>query len=212
MARSVIDGQTPLLNIAFTTTFDKTSLCLLISTMFGDYHFKDLFPSPPTAYTHVGRGGAGNVAPSQSKQSDSIDSSQDYPTLPISPELANYAYPPPPGMSTASSERSRRRRQRYYSSGRGGLGNLHPASEMAIFSFDEELEKLNKVQEAIAPVYHIGRGGAGNYYGNGGRSPRDSWNSSDSSSSGSSSTLVESQGGAEWFRRRIEKMRDKFPL
>ena len=82
---------------------------------------------------------------------------------------------------------------------------------MAIFSFDEELEKLSKAQETIAPVYHIGRGGAGNYYG-GGRGSRDSWNSSDDSSSSSTSTLVESQGGAEWFKRRIEKMRSKFPL
>ena len=82
-----------------------------------------------------------------------------------------------------------------------------------MFSFDEELEKLNKVQETIAPVYHIGRGGAGNYVGGTKSKPTDSWNSgSDDSSLSSSSTLMDGRSGFEAFRAKFERMRNKFPL
>ncbi|KAJ5217134.1 hypothetical protein N7468_010142 [Penicillium chermesinum] len=46
-----------------------------------------------------------------------------------------------------------------FTSGRGGAGNVHSSSERAIFSFDEELERDLR---RAAPVYHVGRGGAGN--------------------------------------------------
>ncbi|PWY88523.1 hypothetical protein BO70DRAFT_286362 [Aspergillus heteromorphus CBS 117.55] len=46
-----------------------------------------------------------------------------------------------------------------FTSGRGGAGNVHSSSERAIFSFDEELERGLR---RAAPVYHVGRGGAGN--------------------------------------------------
>jgi len=46
-----------------------------------------------------------------------------------------------------------------FTSGRGGAGNVHNGSERAIFSFDEELERDLR---RAAPVYHVGRGGAGN--------------------------------------------------
>ncbi|KAF4212298.1 hypothetical protein CNMCM8980_001071 [Aspergillus fumigatiaffinis] len=46
-----------------------------------------------------------------------------------------------------------------FKSGRGGAGNVRSSSERAIFSFDEELER--ELRRA-APVYHVGRGGAGN--------------------------------------------------
>ncbi|KAL4733086.1 hypothetical protein BDV11DRAFT_200748 [Aspergillus similis] len=46
-----------------------------------------------------------------------------------------------------------------FTSGRGGAGNVHRSSERAIFSFDEELEREMR---RAAPVYHVGRGGAGN--------------------------------------------------
>ncbi|KAL5361403.1 hypothetical protein BJX96DRAFT_151930 [Aspergillus floccosus] len=46
-----------------------------------------------------------------------------------------------------------------FTSGRGGAGNVHSSSERAIFSFDEELEREMR---RAAPVYHVGRGGAGN--------------------------------------------------
>ncbi|KAL3479888.1 hypothetical protein BJX99DRAFT_221402 [Aspergillus californicus] len=46
-----------------------------------------------------------------------------------------------------------------FTTGRGGAGNVHSSSERAIFSFDEELEREMR---RAAPVYHVGRGGAGN--------------------------------------------------
>jgi len=50
----------------------------------------------------------------------------------------------------------------YFTSGRGGAGNLHREKERAMFSFDEELAQQERLREHAAPVYHIGRGGAGN--------------------------------------------------
>jgi len=46
--------------------------------------------------------------------------------------------------------------------GRGGAGNVHPSTERAMFSFDEELERDRLIHEHHAPVYSIGRGGKGN--------------------------------------------------
>ncbi|KAJ5898922.1 hypothetical protein N7495_003666 [Penicillium taxi] len=46
-----------------------------------------------------------------------------------------------------------------FTSGRGGIGNAHTSSERAIFSFDEELQRDLR---RAGPVYHVGRGGAGN--------------------------------------------------
>jgi len=52
-----------------------------------------------------------------------------------------------------------------FSSGRGGAGNIHPSSEKAIFSFDEEFERQNTRERKMkeGAVYHVGRGGAGNF-------------------------------------------------
>jgi len=52
-----------------------------------------------------------------------------------------------------------------FSSGRGGAGNIHDSSERAIFSFDEELERQNtrEQMEKGGAVWHVGRGGAGNW-------------------------------------------------
>lgn len=76
-----------------------------------------------------------------------------------------------------------------FSSGRGGAGNIHPNSERAIFSFDEELQRQStrdKKLEAGA-VYHVGRGGAGNLVSSRPDSARkDSNSSADSVGSGRS--------------------------
>lgn len=50
----------------------------------------------------------------------------------------------------------------YFTTGRGGAGNVHREKERAMFSFDEELAQQERLREHAAPVYHIGRGGAGN--------------------------------------------------
>ena len=131
-------------------------------------HLTSPVPDLPS-YVHVGRGGAGNIAPRHHPpKSKSSATTKLFPFASTStnnafssdPELANYVYPPPKGLSH---HKPRPRRHHYRSTGRGGRGNfsLHPASEHAIFSFDEELERLNEEQEKIAPVIHIGRGGGG---------------------------------------------------
>jgi len=87
--------------------------------------------------------------------------------------------------------------------GRGGAGNVHPATERAIFSFDEELERQMRRESVVAPVYHVGRGGAGNMvYGDhqssrtGSRSETGSMGSANSGSS---------DGVASRARRSLEK-------
>ncbi|EFQ97908.1 hypothetical protein MGYG_00945 [Nannizzia gypsea CBS 118893] len=106
------------------------------------YQMLDLNPSSAQENTmYSGRGGAGNFHPLKTSpitSSSSISSSR-----------------------TLSSRLGLNARQ-LLSAGRGGLGNFHSTSEYAIFSFDEELEQQLKREKDVAPVFHIGRGGAGN--------------------------------------------------
>jgi hypothetical protein len=86
-------------------------------------------------YYPSGRGGAGNY---HRLAAD---------TLPTPPT----ALPAPSSASCAS---------RYFA-GCGGAGNVRDSSERAVFSFDEELER-DRLFHSHAPVYSVGRGGAGN--------------------------------------------------
>jgi len=48
--------------------------------------------------------------------------------------------------------------------GRGGAGNIHEASERAVVSLDEELERREREEKKEEEsVFHVGRGGAGNW-------------------------------------------------
>ncbi|KAI9368778.1 hypothetical protein BJX61DRAFT_198767 [Aspergillus egyptiacus] len=86
---------------------------------------------------HTARGGAGNVISlKNTKTTDSRTATG------------------PPSLTRLDS-----RVPATFTSGRGGAGNVHSSSERAIFSFDEELERE---MHSAAPVYHVGRGGAGN--------------------------------------------------
>lgn len=95
-------------------------------------------------YIQAGRGGAGNI-----KRYNSSD-------LTKGPAAAGPAsrveLSPPPSTS------------RFTMTGRGGAGNTHVHSQRAMFSFDEELQREERIKENMskAPIYHIGRGGAGN--------------------------------------------------
>jgi len=40
---------------------------------------------------------------------------------------------------------------------------MYAGSERPMFSFDEELTRERAREEDAAPVYHVGRGGAGNF-------------------------------------------------
>lgn len=91
--------------------------------------------SRPAVYT--GRGGCGNVI--------SLKNTKTTPSR--------------TATGPASLTRLDSRSPSTFVSGRGGAGNVHRSSERAIFSFDEELERDLR---RAAPVYHVGRGGAGN--------------------------------------------------
>ena len=103
-----------------------------------------LEPRPSPAATHHGRGGAGNTHALSST------------TLAKGTSSAHARAPPAQLNALYGSK---------ISTGRGGAGNAYPASERAIFSFDEELERRRMREEHAAPVYHVGRGGAGNIHG-----------------------------------------------
>lgn len=89
---------------------------------------------------HTSRGGAGNVV-----------------NLRGTPTTDSRTATGPPSLTRLDS-----RTPSAFISGRGGAGNVHSPSERAIFSFDEELERDLRRERDAAPVYHVGRGGAGN--------------------------------------------------
>lgn len=98
---------------------------------------------PNKSYIHSGRGGAGNVMKAPSTVTRGSDAS---------------------GPAARASVSSLSKPRLSFTSGRGGIGNVHDASERAIFSFDEELERQLTREKHIAPVYHVGRGGSGNLF------------------------------------------------
>jgi len=102
------------------------------------YSLVEPHPHATTPYIHTARGGAGNTFKATSPANSF--------TIPVSIPRKSVEHKQP---ST-------------FKSGRGGAGNVHQSSERAIFSFDEELERQMRQQEFMAPVYHVGRGGAGN--------------------------------------------------
>jgi hypothetical protein len=105
-------------------------------------NYRVIEPHPSVPHTsrpalHTARGGAGNII--SLKNTKTTDSRT--------------------ATGPASLTRLDSRTPTTFTSGRGGAGNVHSSSECAIFSFDEELEREMR---RAAPVYHVGRGGAGN--------------------------------------------------
>ena len=85
-----------------------------------------------------------------------------------------------------------------------------------MFSFDEELERLDRAHEDIAPVYHIGRGGYGNQCFSGADEEvapplMDGSEGGDTSSDsrGSSVDSLEREqlgaGFVKWMKRRVQR-------
>ncbi|KAK2768630.1 hypothetical protein FQN54_000486 [Arachnomyces sp. PD_36] len=67
------------------------------------------------------------------------------------------------GAPTSTSRLQHNTPKDYRTSGHGGTGNTYySSSEWAIFSFDEELERQLKREKEAAPIFYVGRGGAGN--------------------------------------------------
>jgi hypothetical protein len=108
-----------------------------------NYRITEPHPSVPASNVYyAGRGGAGNVTRVNPKDLT------DGPNATGPASRIKLSSPPADSLFT---------------SGRGGAGNIHREKERAMFSFDEELAQQERLREHAAPVYHIGRGGAGNY-------------------------------------------------
>lgn len=107
----------------------------------------------PRSHIATGRGGAGNYSLAPTNLTSGPDARG---------PASRSAHLP--SISSSSSSRAT---NASFHSGRGGAGNVHPATERAIFSFDEELERQLSQERKAAPVYHVGRGGAGNVGGSG---------------------------------------------
>ncbi|KAI5203496.1 hypothetical protein E4T42_08041 [Aureobasidium subglaciale] len=115
-----------------------------------NYLITEPHPSAPrgrtSSYLGYGRGGAGNYA--RYKAEDLTVGHQ------ATGPASRAAISPPPATQK-------------FTSGRGGAGNTFTLqeSQRAIFSFDEELARDQKLMDARAkaPVYLVGRGGQGNF-------------------------------------------------
>ncbi|KAL8693988.1 MAG: hypothetical protein Q9218_001287 [Villophora microphyllina] len=130
----------------------------------------------------------------------SLRLSEPHPTTTTSTRLptgrggaGNFTRPPPPSSlpstttvvhpSSSSTFSSSSSKHNKYITGRGGAGNVHAASEeRPMFKFDEELERERRSSDYV-PVYHVGRGGAGNLVNEMGMARRDSDASGRSSTS-----------------------------
>ncbi|KAL8956933.1 MAG: hypothetical protein Q9193_005668 [Seirophora villosa] len=118
----------------------------------------------------------------------------------------NFTRPPPPSAlpstttvvdpSSSSIHSSNSSKHNKFITGRGGAGNMHCASERPMFKFDEELERERRSSETV-PVYHVGRGGAGNLIHEMDNSRRDS-----SASERTDSSRSIGRKSWEWMTRR----------
>lgn len=131
-----------------------------------NYSITEPHPSVPASnYYLSGRGGAGNITRVSPK---SVTSGPD-----ATGPAARITIPTPSNDA-------------YFAAGRGGAGNMYREKERAIFSFDEELERQSRLMDHQAPVYHVGRGGAGNVDGTLKAARRSSHSSGGSTSSADS--------------------------
>lgn len=133
---------------------------------------------------HTSRGGASNVAPRDKVTSFSQST----------------------GAPTSTTGPHHNSPKELRSFGRGGAGDVYyNSSEWAIFSFDEELECQLRRETEAAPIFHVGRGGAGDM-----RHPREynlTKRPSETGSIGSNSSALSETDRAtdKSSRRNIEK-------
>ncbi|KAI4175837.1 MAG: hypothetical protein LQ343_001450 [Gyalolechia ehrenbergii] len=144
----------------------------------------------------------------------SLRLSEPHPTVTSSSRLptgrggaGNFTRPPPPSAlpstttvinpSSSSIHSSSSSKNNKFITGRGGAGNIHGASgeERPMFKFDEELERERRNSEAV-PIYHVGRGGAGNLINEIGTGRRDS-----STSERSAASRDGSRKSWDWLKR-----------
>ena len=134
--------------------------------------------APRQQYIATGRGGAGNAVKAPTSLTGGSDAS---------------------GPASRAASLSTPRRSFY--SGRGGAGNhVHEAPRM--FSFDEELAHEMQHSKRVAPVYHVGRGGAGNLY----KAPASTnYTLSRQMSGTSASSTSSAESGADIATRNLKK-------
>jgi len=142
------------------------------------YSITEPHPSVPKSnYMHSGRGGAGNYTQ-------------------VNPEDITNGPTSIRPLKGASPDD-------YFTAGRGGAGNVHRERERAIFSFDEELERQRRLTEHQAPIYHVGRGGAGNLVDEMRPRMESRSNSTSSSSSSGSEHSARARSGADNALNRL---------
>lgn len=159
-------------------------------------HFTEPHPSVKASKPRVlgsGRGGAGNYARYTPNE------------LTSGPSATGPAARASSLSSTSSTSAPVRPKSSHYSTGIGGFGNVKPSSEKRIFSFDEELERQHRLSESVnsSPVYHVGRGGAGNAF-----SDRDVSASKARQTSAGSVSSVGSEGSGK-ARRSVEGLKGR---
>jgi Protein of unknown function (DUF3602) len=146
------------------------------------YDLVEPHPQATTPYVHTARGGAGNVASASSTTNGQ-----------------NASGPASRHPSLFNPRRS------FFTSGRGGAGNLHHASERTIFSFDEELEREMRQTQDLAPICYVGRGGAGNKAFTNGSIRSVLSSDTDSVRSDLSTSTSGSESGGDALNRKIRK-------
>ena len=149
------------------------------------YRITEPHPSVPSShYIHSGRGGAGNISHIDPK------------------DVTAGSDATGPASRTALDGTHAANAAHYYASGRGGAGNMHHSGERPIFSFDEELDRQRRMMEHQTPVYHVGRGGAGNFASEGLQRR--------SSATSDSSSVISGQQVRSSFEGALNRLRGSF--
>ncbi|KAJ9134702.1 hypothetical protein NKR19_g8548 [Coniochaeta hoffmannii] len=128
-------------------------------------------------YIHAGRGGAGNL----------FRAPETTPATGVPTEVN-------PAPKKASSGR--------FYSGRGGAGNVQSSSVRPVLSLDEEYA-LTEAREKHSLFAHVGRGGAGNFFGGGVQEKKDRKMSIASDASGRRDSTSSSGSARSGFLGRI---------
>lgn len=139
-------------------------------------------------YLSTGRGGAGNAVKAPSTVTRGSDAS---------------------GPASRASAASLHVPRRSFISGRGGAGN-HTHEIPRMFSFDEELQREMQAAKHVAPVYHVGRGGAGNLHKSTSQSADAKYLLSRRDSNNSASSTSSAESGADIATRSLKKGLKKF--
>ena len=167
----------------------------------------------------TGRGGAGNaIRTTPSQLTRGVNATGPASATQAAQAIRTSLTSTKPTYASSTTSSRRTPAHNYSTGGRGGAGNFFPSSERTIFSFDEELERQLRWERDVAPVYHVGRGGAGNLI----HSPSSFAQgekmipvtrrraSEDSGASMASNSSHGSESGADAFNRSVVKGWKKF--